>query len=217
MDIPEENQIRYKSNYVKGIVRDKKTRQPLAATIELINLENNEMESLVSSDSISGAYLIVLTQGAEYALYVNRKAYLFRSLNFNYSALRDYEPIVLDIDLEKAEKGTTAVLQNIFFDVDKYDLKEKSVTELQKILRFLKENPSFKVEISGHTDNVGADAYNLQLSQRRAQSVFNYLVESGIDARRLSPEGYGAAKPLAPNTSEEGRRQNRRIEFKLTH
>ncbi|MGC1243841.1 MAG: OmpA family protein [Chryseosolibacter sp.] len=217
MDIPEENQIRYKSNYVKGIVRDKKTRQPLAATIELINLENNEMESLVSSDSISGAYLIVLTQGAEYALYVNRKAYLFRSLNFNYSALRDYEPIVLDIDLEKAEKGTTAVLQNIFFDVDKYDLKEKSVTELRKILRFLKENPSFKVEISGHTDNVGADAYNLQLSQRRAQSVFNYLVESGIDARRLSPEGYGAAKPLAPNTSEEGRRQNRRIEFKLTH
>lgn len=215
MDIPEENQIRYKSNYVKGIVRDKKTRQPLAATIELINLENNETESLVSSDSVSGAYLIVLTQGAEYALYVNRKAYLFRSLNFNYSALKDYEPIVLDIDLEKAEEGTTAVLQNIFFDVDKYDLKEKSVTELQKILKFLKENPSFKVEISGHTDNVGADAYNLQLSQRRAQSVFNYLVENGIDARRLSPRGYGASKPLAPNTIEEGRQQNRRIEFKL--
>lgn len=215
MDIPEENQIRYKSNYVKGIVRDKKTRQPLAATIELINLENNETESLVSSDSVSGAYLIVLTQGAEYALYVNRKAYLFRSLNFNYSALKDYEPIVLDIDLEKAEEGTTAVLQNIFFDVDKYDLKEKSVTELEKILKFLKENPSFKVEISGHTDNVGADAYNLQLSQRRAQSVFNYLVENGIDARRLSPRGYGASKPLALNTTEEGRQQNRRIEFKL--
>lgn len=215
MDIPEENQIRYKSNYVKGVVRDKKTRQPLAATIELINLENNETESLVSSDSVSGAYLIVLTQGAEYALYVNRKAYLFRSLNFNYSALKDYEPIVLDIDLEKAEEGTTAVLQNIFFDVDKYDLKEKSVTELQKILKFLKENPSFKVEISGHTDNVGADAYNLQLSQRRAQSVFNYLVENGIDARRLSPKGYGASKPLALNTTEEGRQQNRRIEFKL--
>ena len=216
MDIPEENQIRYKSNYVKGIVRDKKTRQPLAATVELINLENNETESLVSSDSISGAYLIVLTQGAEYALYVNKKAYLFRSLNFNYSALKDYEPIVLDIDLEKAVEGSTAVLQNIFFDVDKYDLKEKSLTELQKILRFLKENPSFKVEVSGHTDNVGGDAYNLQLSQRRAQAVFNYLVENGIDARRLSPKGYGAAKPLAQNTSEEGRQQNRRIEFKLT-
>lgn len=215
MVIPEANQIRYKSNYVKGIVRDAKTHQPLAATIELINIETNEIESLVSSDSVSGSYLIVLTQGAEYALYVNKKDYLFKSLNFNYSERRDYEPIVLDIDLEKAEEGTTAVLQNIFFDVDKYDLKEKSITELQKIERFLKENPDFRVEISGHTDNVGADQYNLQLSQKRAQAVFDYLVSAGIEAHRLSPKGYGSTRPIADNTSEEGRQQNRRIEFKL--
>lgn len=215
IDIPEENRIRYASNYVKGIVRDKQTRQPLAATIELINLETKETESLVSSDSVSGSYLIVLTEGAEYALYVNRKAYLFQSLNFNYSAEQDYEPIVLDIDLEKAMEGTTAVLQNIFFDVDKYELKEKSVTELDKILKFLKENPSFKVEISGHTDNVGSDAYNLQLSQKRAQSVFDHLTAQGIDPKRLSPKGYGAGRPLASNDTENGRQRNRRIEFKL--
>src|SRR5690606_23289661 len=106
--------IRYRSNYVKGIVRDKDSRAPLAASIELINLETNETESLVSSDSISGNYLIVLTQGAEYALYVNKKQYLFKSLNFNYSAVQDYEPIILDIDLEKASDGTRAILQNIF-------------------------------------------------------------------------------------------------------
>lgn len=215
IEIPEQNRIRYKSNYVKGVVRDKQTHQPLAASIELINLETKETESLVSSDSVSGAYLIVLTQGAEYALYVNKKKYLFRSLNFNYSAVKDYEPIILDVDLEKATEGTTAVLQNIFFDVDKYDLKEKSVTELQKILRFLKEDPSLKVEISGHTDNVGSEAYNVQLSGKRAQSVYNYLVENGIDARRLSIKGYGASRPIADNGSEEGRQQNRRIEFKL--
>jgi len=114
IDIPEENQIRYKSNYVKGVVRDKQTREPLAASIELINLRTNEIESLVSSDSISGHYLMVLTQGAEYALYVNKRGYLFRSLNFNYSERKDYEPIVLDIDLEKASEGTTAILENIF-------------------------------------------------------------------------------------------------------
>jgi OmpA-OmpF porin, OOP family len=215
MVIPEENQIRYKSNYVKGIVRDAKTDEPLAATIELINLETNETESLVSSDSVSGAYLIVLTQGAEYALYVNKKNYLFKSLNFNYSALGDYEPITLDIDLEKAEEGTTAVLQNIFFDVDKFDLKDKSITELQKILRFLKENPLMRVEISGHTDNSGSDAYNVQLSQKRAQAVYDFLVSNGIDSGRLIPKGYGSSHPLAENTSEEGRQKNRRIEFKL--
>jgi OmpA-OmpF porin, OOP family len=215
IEIPEQNRVRYKSNYVKGIVRDKQTHEPLAASIELINLETKETESLVYSDSVSGAYLIVLTQGAEYALYVNKKKYLFKSLNFNYSALKDYEPIILDVDLEKATEGTTAVLQNIFFDVDKYDLKDKSITELRKILRFLKENPSLKVEVSGHTDNVGSEAYNIQLSAKRAQSVYNYLVENGIEASRLSIKGYGASRPIADNSSEDGRQQNRRIEFKL--
>jgi len=215
IDIPEESRIRYISNYVKGVVRDKQTREPLAASIELINLETNETESLVSSDSVSGAYLIVLTQGAEYALYVNKKQYLFRSLNFNYSALKNYEPIVLDIDLEKAAEGTTAILQNIFFDVDKYDLKDKSVTELQKILRFLRENPSFHVEISGHTDNSGSSAYNLQLSQKRSESVNNFLIENGIESQRVTTKGYGSSRPIADNSTEEGRQKNRRIEFKL--
>ncbi len=215
IDIPEANRIRYKSNYVKGIVTDKQTHAPLAASVELINLETRETESLVTSDSVSGAYLIVLTQGAEYALYVNRKDYLFRSLNFNYSERKDYEPIVLDIELERATEGTTAVLQNIFFDVDKYDLKEKSVTELDKVTRFLKENPGFRIEISGHTDNVGSDSYNIELSLKRAQAVYNHLISTGIDPKRLSTRGYGASRPLADNSTEAGRQQNRRIEFKL--
>lgn len=213
--IPEEKRIQFRSNYVKGFVRDKDTRKPLAATIELINLETEETESLVTSDSVSGAYLIVLTQGAEYALFVNKKEYLFKSLNFNYSAVRDYDPIQLDIDLERAEDGTTAILQNIFFDVDKFDLKQKSVTELQKILRFLKENPAVKVEISGHTDNSGSPAYNKQLSEKRAQAVNNYLIEKGIAPGRLVTKGHGSDRPIADNATEEGRQRNRRIEFKV--
>lgn len=213
MDIPEKNQIRYKSNYVKGIVRDKKSRTPLTAQIELINLETNATESLVSSDSISGNYLIVLTQGSEYALYVNKRGYLFKSLNFNYSAQRDYAPIVLDIDLEKASEGTRAVLENIFFDLDKYDLKEKSITELGKILRFLKDNPGMRVEISGHTDNTGSDTHNRELSHKRAEAVFDFLVSNGVEPRRLTSRGLGSTKPIADNATEEGRKQNRRIEF----
>lgn len=215
MDIPEENRIRYRSNYVQGVVRDKETHAPLAAHIELINLATNQTENLVTSDSVSGAYLIVLTQGADYALYINKKQYLFRSLNFNYSEVKDFEPITLDIDLEKAKGGTTAILQNIFFDVDKYDLKDKSLTELQKILRFLKENPEISVEISGHTDNSGSAAYNVALSEKRAQAVNNYLIEAGIAPGRLVTKGYGSSQPIASNDTEAGRQQNRRIEFKV--
>lgn len=215
VEIPEENRIRYKSNYVKGVVRDKKSRDPLAAHIELINLETDEVESLVSSDSISGNYLIVLTEGSDYALYVNKKGYLFKSLNFNYSAEQDYEPIVLDVELEKAAEGTTAVLENIFFDVDKYDLKEKSITELKKILRFLKENPQLRVEISGHTDDSGSEAHNKELSGKRAEAVYNYLVQKGIPPDRLLRRGVGSDRPVADNATDEGRQQNRRIEFKV--
>ncbi|MEO5603383.1 MAG: OmpA family protein [Cyclobacteriaceae bacterium] len=215
IQIPEEHQIRFKSNYVKGIVRDRITREPLSANIELINLETHETESLISSDSINGAYLIVLTQGAEYALYVNKKEYLFQSLNFNYSVVKDYDPIILDIELEKATEGTTAILQNIFFEVDKFDLQEKSVTELQKILRFLRENPAIRVEISGHTDNSGTTLYNLQLSEKRAESVYNYLLSNGVEMKRLNPKGYGSSRPRADNDLEAGRQKNRRIEFKV--
>ena len=217
IEIPEANQIRFKSNYVKGVVSDKETRQPLLAKIELINLEKNEVESLVESDSVSGQYLIVLTQGAEYALYVNKRGYLFQSLNFNYSEIKNFEPIVLNIDLEKAKEGSIAILQNIFFDVDKYDLKEKSITELQKVLKFLEDNPQTRVEISGHTDNSGSAVYNQQLSLKRAQSVYNFLIGNGLSAKRLSTKGYGSDHPIADNNSEDGRQKNRRIEFKLIH
>jgi outer membrane protein OmpA-like peptidoglycan-associated protein len=215
MDIPEEHRIRYRSNYVKGIVRDKDTKQALSARVELINIEKDDMESLVESDSITGEYLMVLTQGAEYALYVNKPGYLFKSLHFNYSEIADFKPIVVNIDLEKAKEGSIAILNNIFFDVDQFALKDKSIPELHKIIRFLNENPGIRIEISGHTDNSGSPVYNKQLSEKRAQSVYNYLIQNGIAKTRLTPRGYGPERPIADNTTEEGRQQNRRIEFKI--
>lgn len=213
--IPLENQIRYRSNYVKGIIRDKVSQAPLSAKIELINIKKNTVESLVESDSVTGEYLMVLTQGSEYALYINKTAYLFKSYNFNYSEVTDFEPIVIDIDLQKATEGSVAILNNIFFDIDKYDLKEKSTTELQKIIGFLNGNPNMRVEISGHTDNSGSAVYNRQLSEKRALSVYTFLTQHGIDKKRLLPRGYGPDQPVASNDSEEGRQQNRRIEFRI--
>lgn len=215
IEIPPEDQVKFRSNYVKGIITDKVSKSPLDARIELINIERNTMVSLVESDSTSGEYLMVLTQGAEYALYINKRGYLFKSFNFNYSEVKNFEPIVINIELEKATAGSMAVLNNIFFDVDKFDLKPKSLPELQKVIRFLREDPHIRVEVSGHTDNSGQPDYNKQLSQKRALAVINYLTEFGIDKNRLVPVGYGPDKPMAANDSEEGRKQNRRIEFRI--
>jgi outer membrane protein OmpA-like peptidoglycan-associated protein/tetratricopeptide (TPR) repeat protein len=215
IEIPEENQVKYRSNYVKGTIRDKETRAPLSAKVELINIETNERESLVTSDSITGSYLIVLTQGAEYALYVNRQGYLFKSQNFDYADVKDFQPIIQDVDLEKLHSGSIAVLNNIFFDTDKYALKEKSKTELLRVVQFLNENPQIKIEVSGHTDNVGGLMYNQQLSEKRANAVYDYLISNGIDQKRLMSRGYGQSDPIAPNDSEQNRQLNRRIQFRL--
>ncbi|MBL7857653.1 MAG: OmpA family protein [Cyclobacteriaceae bacterium] len=215
IQIPEENRIKFRSNFVRGVIRDRQSKAPLRAKIELFNIEQNQVESLVMSDSVSGSYLMVLTQGAEYALYVNKPGYLFKSVNFNYSVISNFEPLVMDIDLEKAERGSTVVLNNIFFEVDKFDLQKKSETELQKLIRFLNENPQIHVEIGGHTDNTGSVQYNRQLSEKRAQSVFNYLMANRVDAKRISRKGYGSEKPVASNETEAGKSQNRRIEFKI--
>jgi OmpA-OmpF porin, OOP family len=215
IEIPEDHQVKFKSNYVRGIVRDKETRAPLLAKIELINLAKNEVESLVESDSVTGEYLMVLTQGAEYALYVNKQNYLFQSLNFNYSEVSNFEPIVMNIELEPVKEGSIAILQNIFFDHDKFDLKERSITELQKITKFLIENEHTRVEIGGHTDNSGSASYNQQLSEKRARSVYNYLINNGIQSNRLSIRGYGSEHPIASNDTKEGMERNRRIVFKI--
>ncbi|HZY81266.1 MAG TPA: OmpA family protein [Cyclobacteriaceae bacterium] len=214
--IPEEYRVKYRSNAVKGIVRDRATKKPLQAQVELYELAKNELVSYVSSDSLTGNYLIVLTQGADYGLYVNSPGYLFKSLNFNYEVGANLEPLVIDVDLDKASTGATVVLNNIFFDTDKFDLREKSITELDKISRFLKENPNIKVEISGHTDDQGAAAYNQQLSQKRAKAVADYLVSKGVDIKRLKEVGYGSKRPLQPNDSDANRQINRRIEFRIT-
>jgi len=215
ISVPEELRPKFRSNVVKGIVRDKKTKTPIKSKVELFDIQKNELISVVNSDSISGGYLMVLTQGSDYALYVSANGYLFKSLNFNYENENVTKPVVIDIDLDKANAGAMVVLNNIFFDTDKYDLQEKSITELSKVIRFLTENPNIKVEISGHTDNTGSAPHNLQLSQKRAQAVADHLVKNGIDIKRLKQVGYGSQKPLKPNDSEENRQVNRRIEFKI--
>lgn len=213
--IPQDKRVRYKSNYVKGVVTDKETGSPLHARVELINLGTSATESIVSSDSVTGQYLITLAEGSGYALYVTRTGYLFRSLHFNYADDKDYEPIIVDIQLEKAREGSESVLNNIFFDFDKYELRPESRTELEKLARFLRENANLRIELSGHTDNVGSEEYNRGLSQKRCDAVVQYLTSQGLAGSRLVAVGRGSSQPVASNETEEGRQMNRRITFRV--
>jgi outer membrane protein OmpA-like peptidoglycan-associated protein len=112
--------------------------------------------------------------------------------------------------------NASIVLNNIFFDVNKYDLKPESQVELDKLAALLKENPTLKVQIGGHTDNAGNPADILTLSNNRAKAVVNYLINNGISAERLSFKGFGETQPVADNNTEEGRAKNRRTEMKVT-
>ena len=156
---------------------------------------------------------MVITEGKEYALYVNKTGYLFKSLAFDYKQKSQLEPVTIDIYLDPIKTGTATVLNNLFFDFDKYDLKEKSITELEKVRKFLVENPAVNIGIAGHTDNAGSASYNKELSVNRAKSVYQYLVDQGIKENRLKFRGYGQEKPIVPNDSEENKQKNRRIEF----
>ena len=106
-------------------------------------------------------------------------------------------------------------MKNIFFNTDKFELKSESDAELEKLVSLLNKNPKMKIEINGHTDNVGADTYNQVLSENRSKAVYEYLINKGIAKERLSYKGYGKTQPIDTNDTEEGRANNRRTEFKV--
>ena len=203
-----------KTLWVKGKVFDAKTNKGLPSAIELTDLGTGEVLSKVQTDE-TGGYLVTLPIGKDYAFNVNRKGYLFYSENFSLRDSVSDSTYNIDIPLEPLHANATVILKNIFFDVNRFELKPESSTELDNIVKLLKENPSLKIQISGHTDNVGKPADNLKLSNNRANAVIGYLIGKGIDANRLSSKGWGETKPLADNSNEDGRARNRRTEMKV--
>ena len=202
-----------KTLWVKGKVYDKKTSDGLPSAVELIDLNSKQLISKVQTDE-KGNYLITLPVGKDYAFNVNRKGYLFFSDNFSLTTTSP-DSTEKNIPLQPIEENASVVLKNIFFDVNKYEIKTTSQVELDKIVQLLNDNPTVKIQLAGHTDNVGNASDNLKLSENRAKAVINYLVSKGIDAKRLTPKGYGASQPVADNKTEEGRAINRRTELKV--
>ncbi|WP_320018108.1 OmpA family protein [Labilibaculum manganireducens] len=203
-------------SWLKGNVLDAKSKNPVLASLLLIDLMSNDTIIQIKSDWTDGSYLVCLPSGKEYLFSASAENYLFYSEHFAMkNDQKKSKPQQLDIFLDKIEKGKEIVLRNVFFDIDSWDILPKSEIELTRLYDLLAAYPKLKIEIAGHTDNTGTENYNLNLSNNRAKAVCDYLISKGIEAKRLSFKGYGASHPIAANETEEGRSLNRRTEFKV--
>ena len=201
--------------YVRGTVFNKKNSKGIPATVELIDNATGQLSSKVQTDE-QGNYFITLPVGKDYVFNVNRKGFLFFSDNFLLSQRAPDSTYEKNIPLQPIEVNASIILKNIFFETNKFQLDPKSQAELDKIVQLLNDNPTLKIEISGYTDNVGKPSDNLSLSNNRAKSVVTYLIGKGIAAQRVVAKGYGETKPVADNTTEDGKAKNRRTELKVT-
>ena len=203
-----------KTLWLKGKVFDKKTKAGLPCTVELTEIDKRTTSTSIQTDE-DGYFLITLPVGKDYSLNINRKGYLFYSDHFLLKNNNPDSSYSLDLPLQPIEAGAAVVLKNIFFENNQFQLKAGSDIELLQLIQLLNENNNLKVEISGHTDNIGKKEDNLSLSLNRAKSVVAFLVSKGIHENRLTAKGYGDTKPIATNDTEEGKSLNRRTEINV--
>ncbi|MDJ1485136.1 OmpA family protein [Cytophagaceae bacterium YF14B1] len=198
---------------VYGTVLNSKTKQPVQADITYRDLSNNKELGTATSNPVDGSYKIVLPAGVVYSFLAQKADFYAVSENIDLKKLNKYQEIKRDLYLSPIEVGQTVRLNNLFFDSNKFELRNESKAELDRLIAILKDNAQMKIKIEGHTDNVGDATSNMTLSGNRAKAVVTYLTSKGIEAGRLTSQGYGKGKPVGVNTTEEGRQKNRRVEF----
>ncbi|MFN8254094.1 MAG: OmpA family protein [Bacteroidales bacterium] len=193
--------------------------QPVKTTLRWEDLKESKPIGILQSNDIDGQYTIILPLGKNYGYYIDDPNYYPLSGNLDLTVKKEQITIRKDFVLlsnsEIINEGVAVTLENVFFDFNKYDLKKESYSELNRLIAFLKKNENLKIEIAGHTDNIGSAEKNKKLSEQRANSVMSYLISKGISAERLVAVGFGFDKPVAANNTESGRSKNRRVEFKV--
>jgi OOP family OmpA-OmpF porin len=200
---------------VEGTVKNEATNKPMPATIRVSNIKTKEQIFESENDSITGKYNLYLQKGKKYDVSVTSKGYSFQSEVYDLDKTVAYQTVKKDMVLEPLKLNASFRLNNLFFDFDSASLTKESELELDRVIEMMKTNPTMQVEISAHTDDMGSDAYNLKLSQQRAESVVRYLTLHGIAADRLVAKGYGESVPSVANDTDESRAKNRRVEFKI--
>ena len=201
---------------VTGRVLDVNTHKPIRAIIHYENLLTGEEIGVTETDPVDGSYTIVLPNGVQYGYRAEAKGYLAENASLDVTVRAKYSEQKQDLFLVPFNVGQTVKLNNIFFQQSRFYLNNNSYPELTRLIRIMKENPTVEIKIAGHTDNQGDPALNLKLSQDRVNEVKKYLSNHGVNANRITTEGFGDTKPIASNAQEETRSLNRRVEFTIT-
>lgn len=206
---------------VKGKIIDGRTGKPLGAKIIYETLPDGQEAGNAQSDPATGEYEIRVPAGHLYGVRAEATDRISENQNLDLrdidsDQIIDHRDFDLDpIQVRTVEENVTLILNNVFFDFDQATLKPESFPELNRIVSVLNERGSVQIEIAGHADAIGPQTYNLRLSERRAKSVVKYLTDKGVSQKRITVVFYGEKKPIAPNNTPEGRRKNRRVEFKI--
>lgn len=214
-----------KTLYFEGLVFDSKTKTPLSGKFFLIDVQTGKEVIRAEADKVTGEFMVSLPINREYALNVEYPGYNFFSQNFNMTGSDSLESIHMDVPLVPVGDATPVILANVFFDLNKTNLRPESFIELNKLKDFLNSNPDIKIEIGGHTDTRGDDKSNQLLSEGRAKSVMDYLVKEGISSTRLTSKGYGETQTIVSDAEiaklktdkekEKAHQKNRRTEYKF--
>ncbi len=192
------------------MVKDAKSSRPISATLEFVNINNGQTEFTLQTDSLKeGRGSVKLKYGNNYKVNISANDYLTNNYNIDdlYADMQ--------FSLQPVEKGRKYVIRNLFFATNETTILPESEESLQEIYEFLKDNKDVRIRIIGHTDSVGSDEDNQKLSEGRANSVKANIVERGISEDRIEAIGKGESEPIDTNDTEEGRAQNRRVEFEI--
>lgn len=214
-----------KTLYFDGIVYDIVDKHPIPGKFTLIDLESGTEVIVSEADKLTGEFMVSLPVNRKYVLNVSYPGYLFFSENFDMTSPDSVNSVHMDVPLVPESSDIPVELANVFFDFGKSTLRTESYIELNKLNDFLNKNDDINIEISGHTDTRGDDKENLLLSEARAKSVYSYLIEKGIDSKRLTFKGYGETKPKITDAEigklsgesekEKAHQSNRRTEYKI--
>ena len=198
---------------VKGDVKNETTKEMVEAKVELKNASTKKITE-IPVDTETGKFVTIVPQKFDYILTVKKEGFAYETKFIAASEPESQRSINLEV--KPIELGASYKLNDIYFGTNSYELSFKSKEIIESFIEFLKDNPKIKAEIQGHTDDVGNDKSNLVLSENRARSVLDFIVQQGVASERLTYKGYGKTKPIASNSNDEGRAKNRRTVFVIT-
>lgn len=196
-----------------GRVVHSKTGEPISASLALVSLGNDSTRYQFQSNGQDGGFLMLYPEQEAAGLYVEKQGYLPKIYNVDRDSIKNVKD--LKVELVPIASGEEFVFENVFFDFDSFALKQESLSSLRRLDRFLRTNPKVSILITGHTDNLGSDEYNLKLSLQRAQSVQAYLLNAGTSSDRIKIAGKGFREPMLPNSNAANQAKNRRITISI--